>query len=106
MLYEKRFGPWFVSPIIGSIDKDTGKVYLANTDLIGAPCEPKDYVVVGTCEDSLHGMCEALWREDMDKDELFECISQALLSSVDRDCLSGYGATVIVVTKDGQVIQR
>ena len=100
MLYEKRFGPWFVEPVIGSID-DNGKVYLASTDLIGAPCEPADYVVTGTCEDSLHGMCEALWRPDMNPDELFECVSQAMLSSVERDCLSGYGATVIIVTKDG-----
>jgi len=30
-------------------------------------------------------------------EELFETISQALLSSVDRDCLSGWGGHVYVV---------
>ena len=30
-------------------------------------------------------------------EELFETISQALLSSVDRDCLSGWGGYVLVV---------
>ncbi|KAF5735492.1 proteasome subunit beta type-3 [Tripterygium wilfordii] len=30
-------------------------------------------------------------------EELFEAISQALLSSVDRDCLSGWGGHVFVV---------
>lgn len=30
-------------------------------------------------------------------DELFEVISQALLSSVDRDCISGWGGIVHVV---------
>lgn len=30
-------------------------------------------------------------------EELFEVISQALLSSVDRDCLSGWGGIVHVV---------
>lgn len=30
-------------------------------------------------------------------EELFETISQALLSSVDRDCLSGWGGHVYLV---------
>lgn len=30
-------------------------------------------------------------------EELFEIVSQALLSSVDRDCLSGWGGHVFVV---------
>lgn len=33
-------------------------------------------------------------------DELFETISQALLSAVDRDALSGWGAHVYIVEKD------
>jgi 20S proteasome subunit beta 3 len=33
-------------------------------------------------------------------DELFECISQALLSAVDRDALSGWGAHVYIIEKD------
>ncbi|PQM42575.1 proteasome subunit beta type-3-A [Prunus yedoensis var. nudiflora] len=31
-------------------------------------------------------------------EEFFEIVSQALLSSVDRDCLSGWGGHVYVVT--------
>ena len=104
MLYERRFGPWFVEPCIGSIDSN-GKVYLCAMDLIGAPNEPEDYVCTGTCSESLHGMCEALWRPDLGPDELFEVVAQAMLSSCDRDCLSGYGATVMIVTKD-KVVTR
>ena len=33
-------------------------------------------------------------------DDLFEVISQALLNAQDRDALSGWGATVSVITKD------
>ncbi|CUF99971.1 20S proteasome subunit beta-3, putative [Bodo saltans] len=99
LLYEARFGPWFVEPVIGSIDKN-GKVYLCAMDLIGAPCEPEDYVCTGTCSEALHGMCESLWRPNLEPEELFEIVAQALLSSCDRDCLSGYGATVMIVTKD------
>lgn len=104
MLYEARFGPWFVEPVIGSIDHD-GKVYLCAMDLIGAPCEPEDYVCTGTCSEALHGMCESLWRPNLGPEELFEVVAQALLSSCDRDCLSGYGATVMIVTRD-KVVTR
>jgi 20S proteasome subunit beta 3 len=30
-------------------------------------------------------------------EELFETVSQALLSSMDRDCLSGWGGYVVLV---------
>jgi 20S proteasome alpha/beta subunit len=34
-------------------------------------------------------MCETLWRPKMTPDELFECISQAMMSALDRDASSG-----------------
>ena len=97
MLYERRFGPWFVEPVIAGFDSNNA-VQLASMDLIGAISAPKDFVCTGTCEDSLMGMCEALWKPSMSPDELFEVISQALLAALDRDCISGWGAVVYVVT--------
>jgi 20S proteasome subunit beta 3 len=44
-------------------------------------------------------MCETLWRPKMTPDEVFECISQALMSSLDRDASSGYWA-VLHLTRD------
>lgn len=38
-------------------------------------------------------------------EDLFETISQALLSAVDRDALSGWGAQVYIIEKD-KVTQR
>ena len=38
-------------------------------------------------------------------EDLFETVSQALLSGQDRDCLAGWGAVVYVITKD-KVIAR
>lgn len=99
MLYEARFGPWFVEPVICSINRQSGEVYLCATDLIGAPCEPEDYVCAGTCAESLHGMCEALWRPGLSPEELFEVAAQAMLSACDRDSLSGYGAVAVLMTK-------
>ncbi|MBS2599895.1 hypothetical protein KFY57_27700, partial [Salmonella enterica subsp. enterica serovar Typhimurium] len=67
-------------------------------DSIGAKELAKDFVVSGTASESLYGACEAMFKPDMEPEELFETISQALLSSVDRDCLSGWGGHVYVVT--------
>jgi 20S proteasome subunit beta 3 len=46
-------------------------------------------------------MCEGLYRPDLSPDELFEVASQALLASVDRDALAGWGAVVHVITPEG-----
>lgn len=105
MLYEKRFGPYFIEPIIAGLDPKTGKPFVASCDLIGCPNEPSDFVVAGTATDQLYGTCESLWKPDLEPEDLFEVISQALLNAVDRDAVSGWGATVHVITKD-KVVTR
>lgn len=100
MLYEKRFGPYFVEPIVAGLDK-TGVPYICAMDLIGAPVFAKDFVVAGTSTDELYGTCESLYRPDLDPEDLFETISQALLAAVNRDCLAGWGAIVHIISRDG-----
>uniref|UniRef100_A0A7S1CVU6 Proteasome subunit beta n=1 Tax=Skeletonema marinoi TaxID=267567 RepID=A0A7S1CVU6_9STRA len=102
MLYEKRFGPYFCEPVIAGLD-EAGKPFLSTMDLIGAQAAAKDFVVAGTCDGNLYGMCETLYKPDMDEEELFETIAQALLASVDRDALSGWGGVVHVITEKGIV---
>mmetsp|Transcript_5537 Transcript_5537/g.13487 ORF Transcript_5537/g.13487 Transcript_5537/m.13487 type:complete len:205 (-) Transcript_5537:507-1121(-) len=105
ILYEKRFGPYFAEPVIAGLDEKEGP-FISVMDLIGAPCFAKDFVVSGTTSEELYGVCEAFWKKDMGPDELFETISQALLAAVDRDCLSGWGAIVHVITKDGVTTKK
>eukprot|EP01063_Lacrimia_lanifica_P024611 TRINITY_DN32483_c0_g1_i1.p2 TRINITY_DN32483_c0_g1~~TRINITY_DN32483_c0_g1_i1.p2 ORF type:complete len:221 (+),score=102.05 TRINITY_DN32483_c0_g1_i1:48-665(+) len=105
LLYEHRWGMFFVEPVVAGLDDD-GKPYCVAFDSIGAGCAPDDFVVTGTAQDSLLGMCESLWRPDMDEDELFEVTSQALMASLDRDCLAGWGATVKILTADGKCTTR
>jgi 20S proteasome subunit beta 3 len=100
MLYEKRFGPWFCEPIVAGL-KDDNTPFLSGMDLIGAPIFTKDFVVSGTCTQNMHGMCESLYRPNLEPQELFEVISQCLLSAVDRDALSGWGAEVYIITSEG-----
>jgi len=99
-LYEKRFGPYFVSPVLAGINHKTGKPFICGFDSIGCIDFAKDFIVGGTASDQLFGTCEGLWEPDLGPDELFETISQALLNAVDRDALSGWGAHVYIIEKD------
>jgi len=101
LLYEKRFGPYFIEPIVAGLDSKSNKPFLSGMDLIGAPVYTDDYVVSGTCTANLHGMCETLYKPNMEPEELFETLSQCLLAAVDRDALSGWGAVIHILTKDG-----
>jgi 20S proteasome subunit beta 3 len=46
-------------------------------------------------------MCESLYKPNQEPEELFETLAQALLASVDRDALSGWGGVVHIITKEG-----
>jgi 20S proteasome subunit beta 3 len=106
MLYEKRFGPYFIEPVVAGLDEKTGEPFLSGMDLIGAPVSTKDFVVTGTCTGNMYGMCETLFKPKMNPDELFETLSQALLSSVDRDAMSGWGGIVHIITKDAVITRE
>eukprot|EP01023_Acetabularia_acetabulum_P006482 TRINITY_DN12693_c0_g1_i3.p2 TRINITY_DN12693_c0_g1~~TRINITY_DN12693_c0_g1_i3.p2 ORF type:complete len:205 (-),score=35.56 TRINITY_DN12693_c0_g1_i3:371-985(-) len=96
-LYEKRFGPYFISPVIAGLDDDN-QPFLSGMDVIGATSTSKDFMAEGTNTESLLGMCESVWRPGMNPDELFETLAQCLLSGVNRDALAGWGAIIYVIT--------
>ncbi|CEH16033.1 20s proteasome subunit beta 3 [Ceraceosorus bombacis] len=104
-LYEKRFGPYFIEPVIAGLSgpdsKTPNEPFIAAADLIGCLNFAKDFVVAGTASDKLFGMAEGLWEEDLEPDELFETISQTLLGALERDALSGWGAIVRVISHPG-----
>ena len=100
-LFEKRFGPYFIQPIIaGLTETEKGlEPVIATYDSIG--CKEQSYFACGgTGGELLYGVCETFYKEDMEPDELFETVSQCLLSAMDRDILSGWGATVYILTPD------
>ncbi|GAA5835901.1 hypothetical protein JCM11251_006597 [Rhodosporidiobolus azoricus] len=98
-LYERRFGPYFVEPVVAGLNSKD-EPFIAATDLIGCINFAKDFVVSGTASEKLFGMAESLWEPDLEPEDLFETISQTLLNAVDRDAYSGWGAVVWVVEKD------
>lgn len=106
LLYEKRFGPYFVEPVICGLEGPNNKPYICAMDLIGAQEKAEDFAVCGdSSKDALFGLCESLWRPNMEPEDLFETTAQCLLSAVDRDAVSGWGAVIHVITKD-KVITR
>ena len=84
VLYEKRFGLYIAKSIITGFNENK-KPVLDTMDLIGVILKTKDFVVAGMAEGNMYGMCETLWKLDIDEEELFELIVQTLSASVDRD---------------------
>ena len=64
-LYERRFGPYFVSPVVAGLEPKTGKPFICGFDSIGCIDFAKDFIVSGTASDQLFGMCEGLWEPDL-----------------------------------------
>eukprot|EP01126_Amoeba_proteus_P045501 TRINITY_DN5099_c0_g1_i4.p1 TRINITY_DN5099_c0_g1~~TRINITY_DN5099_c0_g1_i4.p1 ORF type:complete len:133 (+),score=25.85 TRINITY_DN5099_c0_g1_i4:358-756(+) len=104
LLYQRRFGPYFVEPIIAGLD-EKDEPYIGGMDLIGALSTAQDFTMAGTAAETMVGMAETLWRPDLTPEDLFEVISQTLMSSCDRDAISGWGAVVHVITPE-KVITR
>lgn len=99
--YGKRWGPYFVEPIVAGLGKDN-EPFICSMDVIGCINWAKDFVVSGTAAPQLFGICEALYEPDLEPEQLFECLSQCLLNAVDRNALSGWGALVHVMYTGGE----
>ncbi|PQP92514.1 proteasome subunit beta type-3-A [Prunus yedoensis var. nudiflora] len=84
-------------PVIAGLG-DEDKPFFCTMDSTGAKEPAKDFVVAGTASESLMVLVRQCSSLRWEPEELFEIVSQALLSSVDRDCLSGWGGHVYVVT--------
>merc|ERR1740129_2212722 len=106
LLYEKRFGPYFIEPVVAGLDQND-KPFVSSADLIGCISGADEpYAVAGIATANMHGMCETLYKPDMESDELFETLAQSLLSAVDRDALSGWGGVVHIISKEGIVSKQ
>jgi Proteasome subunit len=65
ILYERRFGPYFVEPVVAGLQGPEKKPYICAMDLIGAPVFADDFVVSGTSSQALYGLAETLYKPDM-----------------------------------------
>ncbi|KAJ2519696.1 proteasome core particle subunit beta 3 [Coemansia sp. RSA 2049] len=102
VLYERRFGSYLVNPVVAGLDKNDIP-FICGMDSIGCIDLADNFIVCGTAAENLYGACEGLWEPDLEPEVLFETISQALLNSVDRDAMSGWGAVVHIITPAGVI---
>jgi len=101
LLYEKRFGPYFCEPVVCGLEGPEHAPYLCGMDLLGAQVYTDDFILAGDCPEAMYGLCESMYKPDLEADDLFEVLAQCLLSGVDRDCLAGWGCTVHILTPEG-----
>ena len=98
---DHSFGPYFSEPVICGLEGASNKPYLCGMDLLGAQVYTDDFILAGDCPEAMYGLCESIYKPDLEPDQLFEVLAQCLLSGVDRDCLAGWGCTVHVLTPEG-----
>jgi 20S proteasome subunit beta 3 len=75
--------------------------YICCMDMIGAKSESDTFACAGTASKSLYGTAEALWKPNLSSEQLVHVCINAFLSALERDCLSGYGATIYLLTPNG-----
>ena len=103
-----RFGPYFVAPVIAGLDKVSETEYkpvICTYDSIGYREHSGQFEVAGTGGELLYGVCETFYKPDLGPEELFEVISNSLLSAMDRDSLSGWGARVYILTPTEVIVR-
>jgi 20S proteasome subunit beta 3 len=115
LLYQRRrmSSPYYVEPVIVGWEtveprtvNDKSKIaipYLCVQDVIGAMSRSDSFVCAGVASSNLYGTAEAMWRPNLEDDELLEVCGKAFLSALERDCLSGYGATMYLLKQDGTI---
>jgi len=97
-----------VSPLIAGLDKVGENEYepvIVTYDSIGYREHSGVFEVGGTAGELLYGACETFYKPDMNPDQLFEVVSNCLLSAIDRDSLAGWGAYVYILTPDEIIVR-
>lgn len=59
LLYERRFGPYFVYALVVGLDPKTGETFVHDTDNIGAISDNVNLATVGTAGDYICGLGKA-----------------------------------------------
>mmetsp|Transcript_61634 Transcript_61634/g.127356 ORF Transcript_61634/g.127356 Transcript_61634/m.127356 type:complete len:202 (+) Transcript_61634:224-829(+) len=102
LLYQNRFSPFLIETIVGGINEEKLPV-ICSMDVLGATSFSSKFAVTGTCSESLYGICENFWKPEMNPEELFETISHCLILGLNRDCLSGWGGLVHIISTSGTI---
>lgn len=101
-LYSYRFQPRYIEPIVAGISKDGP--FVSSMDILGCACE-SPFIAAGTAEKNLVGLAEVLYSSNLSDEDLFIVGMQIFLNALDRDALSGWGATSYLISED-KIVKR
>jgi 20S proteasome subunit beta 3 len=107
LLYQQytSFGqPFAVEPIVVALNPHTQEPVLCSMDSIGALSRATHVVAAGPSS-TLLGVAEDLWRPQLEPQELVQVVARAFVSALERDCLSGYGATIYLMTPSEGIVE-
>lgn len=123
VLYSKRSAPFYCEPLIVGLESESNqnnpvstyvggdfnahtkgekyRPFICSMDMLGAKMVSGSFACTGAASKSMYGTAEAMWRPNMNPEELVRVCGRAFLSALERDCLSGYGAVIYLITDDG-----
>lgn len=79
--------------------------YLCSFDMIGAKSLSHSFVCAGVAASSLYGTAQAHWVEDLSPLQLLRVCTTAFQSAMERDCFSGYGILVYLITPTQGIVE-
>lgn len=94
--------------MIAGLDKISETEYkpvICTYDSIGYREHSDIFEVAGTGAEFLQGVCETFYKPNLEPEQLFEVVSNCLLSALDRDSRSGWGAYVYILTPTELIVR-
>jgi len=91
----RRFGPFFVSPIV--VGLENGKPVVATYDSIGCKTISENFASSGTAYEGLFGVAESYNNPELTPEQLEDTLANILVSGMDRDILSGMSGVVYIM---------
>jgi len=102
LLFEDRDGPLHIETIIAGIDQYTKAPYVCTIDAIGFKTVSTDFAAIGKKIQSLNGLCNTLYRPNLNSHQIYEVIVQTLVPAKDREPMKTWEATVMILQMDKQ----
>jgi proteasome beta subunit len=98
VLFNRRMFPLITQTIVGGMDDEGPSIYVL--DVLGSLL-PDEYAAVGSGAQMATGVLEQGYKEGMSLKDAKALLLKAMKSAVRRDTMSGDGADIITVTKEG-----
>ncbi|MFQ6074159.1 MAG: archaeal proteasome endopeptidase complex subunit beta [Candidatus Bathyarchaeia archaeon] len=98
MLFSRRLFPLITQTIVGGMDDEGPSLYVL--DVLGSVI-PDKFAAVGSGAEIALGVLEQGYKDGIGTTEAKDLVIRAIKSAISRDVMSGDGADILVVTKEG-----